>query len=176
MENKIKELLDESNNFYNLVVGTMIEVTEPMKERELSNEQLVDIGFFCREMETLFNELRKEVKARKDLCGQIVAYSKTKESISDPSIKMTVEGQYAIGTPDVKMQAALPKKDSKEYLRFCKFLGDPEDVAEQGVLKLDWNSVTEFCTQLIAEGKPVPEGLGRKYPLYVTRYRRKTDG
>jgi len=173
MVQKIKKLLDDSHNFYNLICGMMIEITDPIKQRKLKNEDLVDIGFFCREMENMFNELRKEVKARKELCGSIAAYNLTRDAVQDPTIRMAIEGKYATGTPDVKMQAALPRKDSDEYFKFCKQLGVPEEIIRQGILKLDWDAVTNFCTERLADGLPIPDGLGKKYPQYVMQYRRK---
>ena len=169
----VKQLHDEILNVYNKVCGVMMEITPPIKSKDLSNEDMVDIGYLLRETENMLNEMRKEVKVRKELCGSLIAYNRTKDAVADPSINMKVTGKIATGTPDVKMQAALPKKGTPEYLQFCDHLGVPRSVAEAGVLKLDWNQVTEFCTQQLADGKSIPQGLGKKYPQYVTVYRKK---
>ena len=172
----IKEFIEVRGQvqlLYNLVYGFLAKNNEQIKSKQLSSEELCDFGFICRELEKLFDELRKEVKARKELCGNIIAYRLTQASLTDPSLKMQVKGQFATGTPDVKMQAALPKKQSVEYYQITDFLGVPRDVAEKGVLKLDWKSVIEFCTKLINDGKPIPKGFGKQYPLYVTVYRKR---
>lgn len=158
---------------YNLVYGFLAKNNELIKSEGLNNGELCDFGFICRELENIFDELRKEVKARKELCGKIIAYRLVTKSIEDPTIKMQAQGQFATGTPDVKMQAALPKKFTPEYYQITAFLGVPRDVAELGILRLDWKRVTEYITKLMNDGKTVPEGFGKKYPLYVTTYRKR---
>lgn len=171
----IKEFLtvnDEVQAIYNLVYGFLSKNNELLKSKRLTSETLCDFGFFCREMSKIFDELRKEANARQDLCGQIIAYRLIQASINDPSLKMKVKGQFSSGTPDVKMQAALPVKFTDDYYKITDYLKVPRDVAASGVLRLDWKQVTEFITKLMNEGKPVPEGFGKQYPVYVTTYRR----
>jgi len=158
---------------YNLVYGFLAKNNEQIKSKQLASEELCDFGFICRDLENILDELRKELKARKELCGQIIAFRKTQESIQDPSISMKVQGQFATGTPDVKMQAALPHKFTDEYYQITDYLGVPRDVASSGVLRLDWKRVTEFLTQLTRDGKQIPEGFGKQYPSYVTVYRKR---
>jgi len=174
----IKEFVDvkeEVHLLYNLVYGFLSKNNEQLKSKKLSNGELCDFGFICRELENIFDELRKEVKARKELCGQIIAYRLIQAQLQDPSIKMQVQGQFATGTPDVKMQAALPKKDTEEYYQVTDYFNIPREVAETGILRLDWKVCSEFLTRLMNEGKPIPKGFGKQYPLYVTIYRKKKN-
>lgn len=172
----IKEFLgvkDEVRMLYNLVYGFLSKNNELLKSRTLSNEELCDFGFFCRELEKIFDELRKEVKARKELCGQIIAYRLTQASLADPTIKMKVEGQFATGSPDVKMEAALPKKFTDEYYQLTDYFNVPRKVAETGILDLDWKMVGKFLTKLAQDGKKIPEGFGKQYPKFTTTYRKR---
>jgi len=172
----IKEFVgvrEQVSLLYNLVYGFMSKNNEQIKSKGLKNEELCDFGFICRELENVFDELRKEVKARKELCGQIIAYRLVQKSIEDPTIKMKVQGQFATGTPDVKMQAQLPQKFTDEYYQITDYLEVPRKVAESGVLRLDWKKVTELLTKLMNDGKKIPDGFGKKYPSYTTVYRKK---
>lgn len=173
MVKETKKLFEDTSVFYGMLCHKMLELTEPLKRRLFTDEQLCDIGYFCKEIELMLEEARKEVKARKELCGMQIAFNKIRESVADPSVSLTVRGTYATGTPDMKMQAALPKKMSDEYILLCQHLGVPREVAEQGVLKLDWNAATELCTKLLSEGKKIPVGFGKQYPKYETRFRKK---
>lgn len=139
----------------------------------MSNEDMCDFGFFCREAENTLDELRKEVKARKELCGQVIALRKTQDSLSDPNIKLKVTGQYATGSPDVKMQAQLPKKFTDDYYKITDFFKVPREVASTGVLRIDWKASGDFLTQLAADGHKPPDGFGKQYPTYVTTFRRR---
>lgn len=171
----IKEFVgvqEQVHLLYNLVYGFLAKNNELLKSKKLNNENLCDFGFFCRELEKISDELRKELKARKELCGQIIAYRLVQSSLADPTIKMKVEGQFASGTPDVKMEAALPKKFTDEYYKITDYFNVPRKVAESGILRLDWKQVTEFLTKQMNEGKKIPEGFGKKYPLYTTTYRK----
>lgn len=171
----IKEFVtvnDAIIQLYNLVYGFLSKNNELLKSKTLSNEVLCDFGFFSREIAAIFDELRKEANARKDLCGQIIAYRLTQAVLSDPTLKMKTKGQFASGTPDCKMQAALPKKFTDDYYKITDFLGVPRDVAASGVLRLDWKQVTEYLTKRMNEGKPIPEGFGKQYPVYTTTYRK----
>lgn len=174
----IKEFVsvrEQASLLYNLVYGFMSKNNELIKSKNLKNEELCDFGFICRELENVFDELRKEVKARKELCGQIIAYRLVQASVMDPTIKMKVQGQFATGTPDVKMQMELPQKFTEEYYQITDYLEVPRKIAESGVLRLDWKKVTELLTQLMNDGKKIPTGFGKKYPVYVTIYRRRKD-
>lgn len=173
---KLQIVFSECQLLYNLVYGFLSGATPTIKSKALDNAELTDFGYLCRELENLFDELRKEAKARKELCGNIIAYRLIKASLTDPTITMKARGTLATGTPDVKMQAALPKKFTEEYFKITDFFGVPRDVAETGILRLDWKKVTEYCTQLTEDGKPIPEGFGKKYPLYSTVYRKTKGG
>ncbi|KKN70936.1 hypothetical protein LCGC14_0425380, partial [marine sediment metagenome] len=138
---------EELASLYNLLYGFMSKSTKIIKadrhaDQSMSNETMCDFGFFCREAENTLDELRKEVKARKELCGQTIAIRKTQDSLSDPNIKLKVAGQYATGSPDVKMQAKLPKKFTDEYYQITDFFKVPREVAAAGVFcvccKLDY--------------------------------------
>lgn len=171
----IKEFLtvnEETAHFYNLVYGFLSKNNSLIKSKETTTETLCDFGFFCRELESLFDELRKEAKARKELCGSICAMRKTQEAIADPTIKLKVNGQYCTGTPDVKLQAKLPVKMTEEYFALTDYFKIPRDIAAAGAVRLDWKGTGKFLTELAASGQKTPEGFGQLYPTYVTVFRR----
>jgi len=173
----IKEFVDVRDQvqlLYNLVYGFLSKNNEPIKAKRLSSGELCDFGYICRELENVFDELRKEVKARKELCGQIIAYQLITASVADPTTKLKVQGQFASGTPDVKMQMELPKKFTEEYYKITDHFGIPRKIAETGILRLDWKAVTEHCTKLLQDGKQIPQGFGKKYPKYATVYRKRS--
>lgn len=186
------QINEEIASLYNLLYGFMSKNTELIKAPQhggaagnaaskdtgvgnvgMSNETMCDFGFFCREAENTLDELRKEVKARKELCGQVIALRKTQDSLSDPNIKLKVTGQYATGSPDVKMQAQLPKKFTDDYYKITDFFKVPREVASTGVLRIDWKASGDFLTQLAADGHKPPDGFGKQYPTYVTTFRRR---
>jgi len=172
----IKEFVgvrEEAHGLYNLVYGFLSKNNQALKSKNLHSAELCDFGYICRELENVFDELRKEVKARKELCGQIIAYRLIQAHVSDPSTKMQAKGQFATGTPKVKMEAALPKKFTEEYFQITDHFDVPRKVAEAGVLRLDWKMCSEFLTKQMQDGKQIPKGFGKQYPLYSTVYRKR---
>jgi hypothetical protein len=173
--NEFTEILDECQTLYNLVYGYLSEQTSQIKIGRLNTGELTDFGFLSKELECLFDELRKECKARKDLCGSMIAYKLIQESLTDPAAAIQSRGSLSIGVPDVKMQVSLPKKFTEEYFQITDHFGVSRDVAATGILRLDWNAVVEYCTKLFSEGKKIPSGFGKKYPLYQTTFRKLAE-
>lgn len=174
----IKEFVgvkEQVSLLYNLVYGFLSKNNDQLKSKSLGSKELCDFGFISRELENVFDELRKEVKARKELCGQIIAFRLIQASVADPTLKMQVQGQFASGTPNVKMEASLPKKFTEEYYQLTDYFGVPRKVAEAGILKLDWKTCSEFLTKQMQDGKRIPDGFGKQYPKYVTTYRRRKE-
>lgn len=170
---KLRGVFEEVQLTYNLTYGFLSEITPTIKAKELTVNDLTDIGFLCREMAKIFDELRKECEARQNLCGSIIAYQLITKTLTDPNASMKSKGELATGTPKLKMQAALPKKFTPEYYQITDFMGVPRDVAETGVLRLDWRRVVEYCTEMAEKGKKMPEGFGKQYPLYTTTFRKR---
>lgn len=158
---------------YNNAYGFLSKNNNKIKSKEMSNEELCDFGYICRELAKVFDELRKEMNARMDLCGSIIAFRKTKASLTDPTLQLKVVGQFATASPDVKIEVGLPKKHSPEYYQVTDALGVPREVAEKGILKLDWKSVTKYCTEQVNAGKKIPKGFGQQYPKYRVTYRKR---
>ncbi len=177
------QINEEIAGLYNLLYGFMSKNTKGIQASKnggkgaMSYGDLCDFGFFCREAENTLDELRKEVKARKELCGQVIAMRKTEESLSDPNIKLKVAGQYATGSPDVKMQAQQPTfklgEPNVDYYKLTDYFKVPREVAATGIFRLSWKATGDFITQLAADGHKPPDGFGKQYPAYVTTFRRK---
>jgi hypothetical protein len=176
METPVEQMQQEAESleiWHHTFYDFILTLTETVKAKACSLEQMCDIGYLLREMEARLDELRKEVKARKELVGRIIAFEKTTQQISDPSIELVVRGTLAIGQPDVKMQRVLPKFGTPEFLAFTDFCGIPREYAEAGVVKISWKGMTEHVTKLMSEGKEVPPGLGQEIPFYYVTYRRR---
>ncbi len=179
------QINEEIAGLYTLLYGFMSKNTELIKASNIpggtsigmSYGDLCDFGFFCREAENTLDELRKEVKARKELCGQVIAIRKTQESLTDPDIKLKVTGQYATGSPDVRMQAKQPSfkvgEPNEDYYKLTDYFKVPREVAAMGIFRLSWKATGDFITQLANDGHKPPEGFGKQYPTYVTTFRRR---
>lgn len=172
--NSYLKIKDEVHLLYNLVYGFLSGNNANIKSKKLTNEQLCDFGYLSKELAKIFDELRKECQAREKLCSSIIAYNVTQDAINNPSSSGRVSGELATATPRVKMQAALPKKLTEDYYKLTDFFGVSREIAKLGILKLDWKTVTEYCTERVNKGLKIPEGFGQQYPDYTATYRKKS--
>ena len=161
----LKAIHDKMQDFFQEYQHQIAAITDAMKSKRYTPEQLVDLGFLCREMESLCDEWRKESKARKELAGKLIAFV----VMSTDGTEITVQGQLATGTPNLKMQADLPKKGSEEYELLCHGLG----VNGMGLTKLDWKEVQVMINERAELGAPMPAGIGEQRAMYSTVFRRK---
>jgi len=141
-------------------------VLDKIKKRQYSNEELADLGFLFREMESLLDETRKDAKARKELTGKLLAFliiAAQTEDISNPD---KVRGRLATARPDVRVRAKLPKKGTPEYERALDYFYIPRRAVDEGIMKIDWNKASDFLTTLVEEGKKVPDEFKETYPEY----------
>lgn len=162
----------EVQRLYHTVYQKMSELSGQLRPGKMPCGDMVDIGYLLREMENILDELRKEVKARKELTGKLIAFERVQAFVEDSSIDMTVRGSLASGTPDVKQLPELPKKGTPEYGQLLAYFGATEAQIQQGALKPDFKVIAELCTQRAADGLPNPPGIGKTFPSYETVYRK----
>src|ERR1035437_7828625 len=88
-----------------------------------------------------------------------------------------VHGQLATGTPDVKMIVKLPKKGTPAYDRICRHFGLVWPGIDAEVFHIHWPAFVEFCSTLLREGKPLPDGLtpADAYPQNEFKFDEDTD-
>lgn len=151
---------------YNLMATTAADMNR------ITVEDDADMGLLCREMEELFDEMRKEVKARKELCGKIIAMDFAKRSLAG-DVNDKVSGEIATASPDVKQQPKIPKQGTDEFLELMEAVGVSKEVALSGAVKLDWNGMGDYVAKQVALGKKIPPGITKLYPVFVATFRRK---
>ena len=149
---------------------------DALKASKVPVEDAVDIAYVLRSLENHADSARKDCKKRKEQIAKIVSLHVATLEMENPGKgEHSVKGRLAIGTPDVKREASLPKVGSVEYKMFMKTLGVPEDVIDMNIIKPDWNGVSDRATELARAGKPLPPGLGQTYVRHLLALRRRTD-
>lgn len=141
--------------------------SEPVYDRP----NLVDLGFLCREIAAIADELRKEANAKQMLIGKLIAMEVTKASIAGEISSPTVRGTLATGTPDVREIASCPKPGSPQFKEVAEFLGLPEDQFDGKLMSFRFTGLSDWLTEMAAQGKRVPECINR-YTEFKTIFRR----
>ena len=175
---KLSELRDTHREFTELLMeirdkAAMLDAIHVNPAMPYTLPECVDIGFLCRETEELLDEWRKEAKSRKELCGKVIAISVTEQSLTNPSMEETIQGTLASGTPDVKVEASIPKAGTPEYFAVMEHLGVPQAVVETGLVKPSFEEVGKYLTRLKENGQELPPCLSKTWTTFATKYLRK---
>lgn len=135
--------------------------------------ELADIGYYLRELETIFDSFRKESKIVRDLVSKMIGIHVIQKSVTDPDYT-SVTGKVARANPDVKVRVKTPKEGTKEFTAMCKHFG----VVDLGVFKPDWNKISEYATEQAMMGIKLPECLRETFSEYVCTFTKvvKKDG
>lgn len=138
-----------------------------------SNADLCDAGFLCREASDAVNECRKELDAQVRRIGYYLAYAATKAKLLDDSLELRIDGELALGLPDVKDRPKIPSAGTPEYERLMEWLGVQKELVATGVLSLSYSRMTEHLRELTERGTPPPSDLVGTFPEYQTIFRTK---
>lgn len=143
-----------------------------------TNEELVDLSFMMREAENFCEDLRKELRGARDFLGRIICMRWLHENLNTHDVDMSIRGKLAMGTPQVRTMASLPlpEKDPEAFVAFMKRIGVFGQALKRSLVKVHWPAVTDYLTDLIAKGKPLPPGIdpNRTYSVYQVILRKRS--
>ena len=173
---RLQRALEATQAFHTKLLLLLIDASEELKSAgALGRPEIADVGFLCREMENIYDELRKEVKARKELAGRIIAEESARRVTQDPSAEMNVRGTLCTAQPDVKLIPSIPRPGSPEYERLCQHFGVAEEFAGLGVIRYHFNTMVDYLAKLMAEGRPLPDGIVKTYSQFTTVFRTRSS-
>jgi len=154
----------------------LIDLTEEFKAggASISSSQLCDAGYFCRRVERWADEMRKEAKARAEMIAREIAVRAARLVVESPDAETTVRGTHAIGIPDVKTAAAIPKVGSPEYAMLCDWLGIPAEAYETGAIRFHFNTVAQIVSDRAAAGQDAPPGITKTYSMFTCTFKART--
>jgi|TARA_R100000501_G_C2614974_1_gene108738 hypothetical protein len=176
MKNQIKaayhDVLENAKELRNVLIDMHVDFDKFVVERLCEEEELVDLGIIGRDLESLLDELRKEVKARKELVSKVLAVAITKDALNNPHSDVRATGTLGTATPDVKVQPILPKRSDAKYADLLKHFGVNEEAINRGLLSVHWVKFGDYLTELTREGKNAPLEIESKAVPTVT-FRKK---
>ena len=141
------------------------------KEGELTSEELVDIGYLCREIGKLADEMRKEADAKMALFGAKLAESMLNSLVAgDGSAEDSVKGALASGRPGLKQRVRLPAKETEEYMKLLAHYRIPFE--NRHLLRLHYPTIRDEATEAAKRGENPPPGVQIGVPEFYCTYRK----
>ena len=139
----------------------------------VSFQEASDIGYFWKWIADMMDHCRKEAdKLSKQ--AQAVAVDRWMQMPEQLRGDKIVMDEYT-GVPDVEMSASIPSRtaDPDNYDAFMKWLGLPQHLLDAGLMRVHWPTLAKKITELMAEGKPLPDGIDptKTTPVKVMKYR-----
>lgn len=170
----LQEMLERvKDTGFNLQV-MLTSLLNKMRSNSYSKEELADLGFLCRRLELMFDELRKEAKARHEIAGMMVAKIVISESMSDdPNASLTVKGKIGTCEPSVKQAPEIPRRGTKEYVELCAHFGLNEEAIGNAILEPHYVRMCDYVTKQISEGKGPPPGVRLRSTTFSASYRKR---
>lgn len=167
-------LLQDVQDLYHKIYDFIARTQSRVNKIEDPIEDLVDIGFFFREMGKVLDECRKDCQGRSDLIGKIIALYVAKNALNDPdSWKGVIHGRYASGSPDLKQAPKLPKRGTEGFDQLMQFLGITKEQSE--FLSFRFSEMRALISDKVERGEKLPPGVDATFSEYSTTYRKKTN-
>jgi hypothetical protein len=160
---------------YLAVYADLTELVDRVRKNRYNEEQLVDIGFICRQIEGWTDELRKEAKAKTELVGKVLALSLARKALQGGE-QTVVHGTLARGSTSIRTIPVLPKAGTPEYTELCAHFGVPEELEKAGVIGFSFSKLADLCAAQAADGKNPPPGIRRTYTQMGMIFTKITEG
>jgi len=153
----MKDLLERVRVFHNVIYEKCLHGKQDLIKDSPSVEHICEVAFYFQEMAKLCKDLQVECDKLSGLAQKIACI---KFMHSDPD-KSTIECEDFFAEPDVKMSANIPSRtaDPEGYAALLKWMGVPEELRNQGSLRVHWPEFKEILTERIKGGKPLPPGI-----------------
>lgn len=172
---KLDSVWEQSRGLHNSAYELLSALGDMLSKRATTpcESDLVDCGYLLRQIERVLDEVRKDVKVRKELVGKLLCLLAIRDVArqANPTNADKVEGSLANGKLDMRMSAMLPKYGTPEFAVAMADLKVPE--AAQLITRFDWKRVEDLVTELSKSGKPIPSWLTRVTPQYSVVYHKK---
>lgn len=174
----LSDLLEEARDLHSRVYEVMAEEGQRMKKGGMTDEELVDFGFLCREFERLLDDWRKDAKARQEFAGKLICQRLIKDSVNDEEPETTMQGTLARAEIDMKVIARVPEPGSDAFKKLLQSAGVPESAvtSDDGVLKLSFGKLSKMVTSRATSGQPLPPGLETYHKFGAIFTRKQSDG
>jgi hypothetical protein len=169
MKNDIKVLYDDIQALWHKVSQVCFEFQNVVAQ--IPREELVDCGYFMREMRNACDDMRKNCDAKQQVAGRYLAAQAGAAAMQDIDLKL--EGEYATAVPDIIIKPRLPRRGSPEYMELLDWIGVSREVASRNLLNFSFTEMAKIVTERLSRGENPPPGIMATHTDAVVVFRKK---
>lgn len=158
-------------NVYLLTNAIRLKVAGELAE---NLEEMADVLYSLNECGKLQDDSAKIMRGLKANLERLVCAIVTRDSLPG-----RIETPYCAAQPNIKMSLSIPARSTKpeQFLTMMRALGVSEDLLGDGdtkpeVVRVHYPGAVEMISELLAAGKPLPEGLAdavKTFPEYKVK-------
>lgn len=143
-------------------------------------KELADAAYAMHKLEQYADAVKKLARTERERIARLCCMLWVRTSDDGEPIRT----EYVTASPNIKTVPKIPKKheDPELYKNFLMALGVSEEMAslENPPVAAHWPDLVDYCTNLAAQGKPLPPALEvtkTNYDVYELRFteKRKAD-
>lgn len=173
MHSRVKEVKDmyiRVENMHRIVYGLLVQVRDDLKG-PIPQGDRVDLSYLLNQIAKMLKDIEKESRLLREQNDNIVCF----KAMTEGSVEK-IKGEVATGTPDVKMTAKLPRKDSEEFLALMEDLGISHEVVGLDAVRPHYPGLVELISQRVAAGGNPPKGVdvNTMHPKYSLILRKQS--
>jgi len=149
MEKRLQEVYEDTFTAYQRLVSATKWATAQVVSHGGDVEYCADVGFAMKEIDKLLHDIGVEVRKTLELAEMLACRVWLRSEGDEP-----IRTEYCTASPRLKMQPAVPKKDTPELAELLDWLGMSKN---HGAVRIHWPTLCDLVTQCVENGWPIPK-------------------
>lgn len=160
---------DEMQELHRVVIENTVRLRNAIGK--MTPECMTDVAYGLKEISRLLDDGRKECDDLVKLFEKALCIVWVQRGVNTGNTD-PFQGEFAVGTPQIKQMVRIPRRDTDEYDKLMQWLGVPDG----DLVRPHWPSMVEHVTELLSQGQQPPDGMtGEPYPIYAVRFRKRKE-
>lgn len=150
MEQQLQHLHEDIFSAYTRLSTSVKWAQSQVRKHATSPKYCADVAFAMAELDKMIKDMGVQVRKTREL-AEAAAIVVWMHSDDDGPIRT----DHCTASPRLKLQPAMPKKDSPELAELFEWMGMPEE--SRSLVRVHWPSLCDAVTACIENGKPIPK-------------------
>lgn len=118
---------------------------------------LIDIGFMCREISNIADDIRKTASSRQAVTGRLIAMRAAAATMQGEEV--VLRGEMATARPETDMKPKLPDPGSEDWNALMRWIGLTDEQIQRDMLRPSFSRLSEILKERAERGEQPPPGI-----------------